>query len=867
MNDNLIRGSGYDQADLMIVGDYARKADASSGYCLSSYYKNKLDEVLKLYNYTIDQTYRTCCIKDYIQGLGVGTWKQDETLLKYYFETGENTQAYFIEELISEINTVKPSIIIALGEFSLRLLTGKKGIGNWRGSVLSLDEDILVRLTFPAAQNIKIVASYHPSVIHTQEELIYLIRLDFQKAVDLIFQPNRPINYHEVNIAIDLLRFIEMYPLEKYPRMTVDIETHYGYITCIGISFDGYRGITVPLYGSKLDLLDRARMMYLITQLLQERDLGNQNIGYDKRISARFGMCFNKIVWDTMLAAHTIACEFPKRLGFLTSIYTDMSYYKDEGHDFDPKHQSIDVLFSYNCKDAITAFQIWDKQIKDLKDMGMYEFFTEFVMKLFTFYYDLDSVGILQDKTKCKELISKYEGLLNIKKLEVEAITSTVEIHGVNIGSSAQIGKFMESCEFPVLRHRVQNGHMIVSTDVDSFRKMRVADISEYRKCTLGYNNAIRFINLVLLIRRIEKVLEYLNVGVHPDGRIRTSYKIGGTTSSRTSANQTSDGTIIWDVDKKGAEGLKFKQLGQSFQTITKHGFIVEGEEDEDIEEGIIGKDIREMYIPDPHWALVEGDGSQAEARVCDVLGEDWEGLDDYKRFDKHCKVASLLFPQFTYEEIFRMAKKEKSDEGIFMRNMGKHTKHGKNNGLEAFELAKRYIHLPEFGDSIRLAKRLLHQIDLVYPNIEQVFHKQVETNLRDKRQLISPTIFGLPSGRTRVFFKKIDKHYLNVAYSWLPQCTVTDHTKAAGLRITNRMDRTKVHFIAENHDSLTALVHRTYIRKYCNIAKQELERPIDFNNCSLSRDYQLVIPCEFNIGRFNWGKMKEVRKVKWDES
>lgn len=862
----MINGTGYEQSQLMIIGDYARKADVASQLCLSGYYKSKLQEFLKSAGYSIDQCYRTCIIKDYIQGLGTGTWGQDKKLLEYYFESSDTTLIEYVNIIIEEINLIKPTVIIGLGEYALRMLTNKIGIGKWRGSVLPLAADINNKLG-ETPWTLKVVSTYHPLIIQTEEHNQFLIRLDFKKATDLVFNPGKPIDYHEIVIArhsMDLLRFIERYPFMEYQEMTIDIETNYGFITCLGISFDGFAGICIPLFGAtSIEVIERARMLHLLSQLLVERDLINQNIAYDKRISARFGLRLDKIKWDTILAAAIIAPDFPKRLDFLTSIYTDMSFYKDEGREFDPRTDSIDQLYKYNVKDAITTFQVYIKQKEDLAELGMLEFFMEFMMPLFELYYQNDSVGIKVDFVKRKALQSKYESLLDLKKLEVNTITKLGQCEALNTASPTQIGKFMEANNFPVLRHRVESGFMIVNTDVDSLAKMRIASQSEYDKCTIGHENAIRFINLILLIRRLEKVLDYIAVGVHPWGRIHTSSKLHATSSGRSAASQTSDGIPEWTTNKKGVDVIKYKQLGQSFQTVTKHGFIIEGEDTEDIIDGVIGKDIREMYIPDTNMGFVEVDGRQAEARVCEVLAEDYNSLSRYDKIDIHCEVASMIFNSFTYDDIFRMAKIDKSDEGLFMRNIGKHSKHAKNNGMEEYLFAIKYLHMASFKDSLHKAHVILTRLDKAYPGIENVFHREVEKALRETRSLTSPKIHGVPCGRKRMFYKKIDKHYLNVAYSYLPQSTISDHTKAAMLRIASLIDNTKAWLIVENHDSITALVHYRYIRKYIAIATAELMRGIDFRNCTLSRDYELIIPCEFSIGRKSWGKMKDIKRIK----
>ena len=872
--NNLINGCGYDQADLMIISDFARKNDSETGQCLGGYYRAKIDGYLQPQKFSVNQTYRTCIIKHYIKGLGVGTAKQDRKILETCWEIHElDPLQYYMDILIDEINTIKPLVIIAMGEFPLAVLCGKAGVNKWRGSVLALHEDIAGRIDIPVKP--KVLVTLHPNVVHAQEELAFLLRLDFKKAVDLLFNANKPIDYHSITIARnsgETIKWLDQFPRTKFPATTADVETHRGFITCIGFSLDGYQGLCVPLTGNRVygNITETARQYYIVSQFIAERNLVNQHIGYDQRISQRFGLWFQHIIWDTMLAANTIAPEFLKNLGFLTSIYTDMSYYKDEGHDFNPQRESYDVLYSYNAKDAISTYQTYKKQEADLDELGMLDFFNNFVMRLYSRYYANDSIGFLIDLSKRDELNRKYEALINLKELELYSITNPVRL---NLASPTQIGKFMEEMKFPVLRHRVDSGFMAINTDADSMNKMRIMDPIDYRRSLLPYDMCIRFLNLVLLVRRIDKVIQYINVGIHPWGRVHTSSRLAATTSGRSGGGKTSDQWPTWFVNKKGEDKIKWEKLGQSFQTVTKHGFIVTEEdagniEDGDtgealIEGGVIGKDIREMYIPDKGWVIGEVDGAQAEARVCDVLGEDWNSLAEYEKYDKHCLMAAAIFTDFTYEDIKRMAKKEHTDEGIYMRQIGKHSVHAKNNGMEAFLFAQKYIPVANFKSALKMATEILKKIDKAKPNIENIFHKQVEECLRNTRCLIAPRPYNLPCGRKRPFLRKIDKHYLNVAYSYLPQCAISDHTKAAALRIMDQLDNLKVYMSGENHDSLFFLIQSGYIRKWASIAKRELERPIDFRQCSLPRDYELVIPAEFSIGRKSWGKMKEIKKFR----
>src|SRR5690349_144289 len=185
---DFINGQGYDSADLLIVADYARKIDAASGKCISGYYYQKFVEYFRPTKYSLDQCYRTCVIKTYIKGLGVGTFKQDKKILEVCFEEHElESQSFYISTLIDEINTIKPRYILAVGEYAMRILAAKEGLSKWRGSVLPPAVDIISRLDYTGMNSLRIIPTYHPYETHQQEELAFLIKLDIKKVVDLLF--------------------------------------------------------------------------------------------------------------------------------------------------------------------------------------------------------------------------------------------------------------------------------------------------------------------------------------------------------------------------------------------------------------------------------------------------------------------------------------------------------------------------------------------------------------------------------------------------------------------------------------------------------------------------------------------------------
>jgi len=65
-----------------------------------------------------------------------------------------------------------------------------------------------------------------------------------------------------------------------------------------------------------------------------------------------------------------------------------------------------------------------------------------------------------------------------------------------------------------------------------------------------------------------------------------------------------------------------------------------------------------------------------------------------------------------------------------------------------------------------------------------------------------------------------------------------------------------------EGHDALLALVPKQEVDLHARIFREELERSIDFSDCSLPRDYRLVIPADFSIGEKNYKDLVKLKGV-----
>jgi DNA polymerase I-like protein with 3'-5' exonuclease and polymerase domains len=155
-------------------------------------------------------------------------------------------------------------------------------------------------------------------------------------------------------------------------------------------------------------------------------------------------------------------------------------------------------------------------------------------------------------------------------------------------------------------------------------------------------------------------------------------------------------------------------------------------------------------------------------------------------------------------------------------------------------------------------AERALKIFHNKQPKIQGIFHAEVIECLKSKRRLTAPLPWGIDAerGGIRIFYERWGDDLFREAFSYLPQRTVTDNTKAAGIRIKKQFPDSKI--ILEGHDSLLFSIKERYLEDFVPVAKLEMERPINFRCCSLPRR-PLRIPCEVEVGE----NYKDLKKFK----
>jgi DNA polymerase-1 len=293
---------------------------------------------------------------------------------------------------------------------------------------------------------------------------------------------------------------------------------------------------------------------------------------------------------------------------------------------------------------------------------------------------------------------------------------------------------------------------------------------------------------------------------------MRTVYNIAGTETGRSSTS----------ILKPPVRPVK---MGLPFQTMTKHGDV--------------GTELREEFIADEGYMIVETDMSQAEARIVALLGNDFKLLDMFHRkVDIHKVTAAMIF-QVAIDQV---------NKG--MRFIGKTCRHagnydmGKHRFMELVNTEAKRQHI-DINLSEWKAGKYLDAFHAFSPNIRGVFHLEIQNALEQNSRILVN-----PFGRYRQFFDRWGKELWKEAYAHIPQSTVPDHLRRAGLRAKDRFSRDGIdaRYVVEAHDALVSLVKISDVERYVRVMHEEIEVPIDFTYCTVSRGL-LVIPAETKVG------------------
>lgn len=814
-----IPGGGNIAAKILFVGEAPSFDEEVSGKSFTGPAGRILDECMRAAGISRD----SCWLTNVFKYMIVPQQKGEKLIPAHVRAKMANIDVdQSIAELRQEIDQINPNVVVPLGGTALWAMFGKTAISPWRGSIMS-------------AWNHKIVPTFHPaSVLHEDEGRgnywqKVIIEFDLKRARLQSAFPEVTYIPRNLMVCRNSAQFAEFYEkgkalakaLGRPIKLAVDIEALHCVPVCISFAYQKHTGMCVPLWNrsplckiSDIPSTDLASIWRLMNKMLNDPDflIIGQNFKYDEDKINRLGFRIPYLYSDTMLKAFAINPELSVSLAFNTSIYTEQPYYKDEGLEFDYSKQPIDDLFRYGALDACVTLEIDDNMEADLIDLNQVEFYHNFLMKLHPLYLQIENTGILVNEHARVELLRKYIAWSEQLSYELWSLIGDE----INVQSPKQVDVLL----YEVLKIPRRKG---TGEEVLTQLLANVVKKPEHRQ----------IITKILTKRRVEKTIgNYLMAKPDYDGRMKTSYFVCLETG-RTSTGML-EPPIRPGEEYRDGKTKKKKYIGAAFQVFTKHGDV--------------GGDIRKMYIPDPGHVLVNVDSSQAEARVIGLLANDEKTLAMYDTNDVHALTASW----FLGGDEAKYSKKVLGYEcperflGKTLRHAGHLGAKKKRAALEINTQARKYN--IDISVSEQFCDQALKTFHMRCPAIQQVFQQEVINAITKTRKLVAPLPYGVEAkfGGTRTFYERYGDDLFRQAFSYIPQRAISDNTKAAAMRILKRIPGIKI--IIESHDSLLFSVPEKYLDEMIPIMREEMERPIRFENCSIPRR-DLIIPSDVEIG------------------
>lgn len=548
---NYVPGSGPTSSPLMVIGEAPGKDEDEQLETMVGAAGREIDSIFRELGSSLPEHYKTNVVK----------FRPPDNDLKKLSLVGHSIEEG-IPQLWQEIEAINPNCILAIGNLSLQVLTGKSGISKYRGSILTSQNGMH-----------KVVPTLHPAALlysGDQKRLPYsartYIQLDFKRALEE--SQSREINLPTRTLlsaksSMDVWNFLELYKNET--KVSIDIETPACIPICVGLAFNSYHALSIPLlntYGIQIPDGQLIEIWKMLEEFFQKDGLKiiGQNFKFDhEKLLRPCGFSVPNPWFDVMFAAHVLHPELQKDLGFLASIYTREPFWKDEGKQFNPKKDSVERLLLYNAKDAAVTYELYEKLFKEMEELNVLDYFFNYKMQLHELYMDIEREGFKVDYEQRRALWLKYDAL------EKEAADHLFDIagHSFNYRSNPQVCNVLyNEMGFPPRKKRGAKG---LSADADILAGLYANHAKTPQKEA--------FLSNLLNVRRYGKSKSvYLEAYPDYDGRHRGSHAICGTETGRTAVH-------------KLEPPVRPDAVGLPMHNLTKHGDV--------------GEDIRTILVVD----------------------------------------------------------------------------------------------------------------------------------------------------------------------------------------------------------------------------------------------------------------------------
>jgi hypothetical protein len=421
--------------------------------------------------------------------------------------------------------------------------------------------------------------------------------------------------------------------------------------------------------------------------------------------------------------------------------------------------------------------------------------------------------------------VGKHGQLLKPRRKVEYVVETRTRPRGLNASSSKQVIAFFTIAlglpEQYALR-KVGGGHDRTPTADDKamekWKGMKARGRGAARS-EVAVHIGAPFASLILTVRRATKMLSFLRSSTDPDGHMRCSFNVGGTTSGRwsSSTNVYGRGTNLQALDREA----------------------------------------RRMFVADEGYVFIAPDLERAESYATGALAWAVTGQDGYLRAcqgaDLHVGVARMTWPELPWTG------EDKPDRAIAdqrpakyggqksYRDLSKNIGHGSNYMGSPYGIAIEYP-----GISIETVEEFQSRYFPAFPEL-RLYQENVIEKIKSTSTLYSAlgwrhTFFGRPDDKSthREAVAHASQHLIGVLLNKILLAVwrlSTDPTSPLS----------SLRFHLQVHDSFVVSCPLPRLSEVIPLIDQEFKRAVVEIHSELDGSIlPLTIPSEFKIG-WNW--------------
>ncbi len=292
------------------------------------------------------------------------------------------------------INQSKANVIVPLGDYALKFITGFENASKQHLSILPVKAEFGARKAIPLL---------HPETVQRSYSDVAYIRFGAMRLKEEMGATALNIPEKKLLLSLDLtfdeqVNYLENI-IKNVPEVSTDVETGNGYLNTVGLAISPYEAIVLESTPSGKTPAQFHKLWDLYRQIWSSDNIGKiaQNGLFEATWASMYGIHFNNLSFDTMWAMKFLHPTLERGLDNVGRIYTRFPYWKDGLGDWNNISNWRSHL-NYCGDDCTGQFMAKENMVKALKARGLLDIFNDFIMKQFPIAHEMQSRGFRLDE-------------------------------------------------------------------------------------------------------------------------------------------------------------------------------------------------------------------------------------------------------------------------------------------------------------------------------------------------------------------------------------------------------------------------------------------------------------------------------------